>query len=115
MLNVFKAKYKVSARSVGPEDFSGLSKFVERNRFPNVPHERSVKSLRKVDFFKKYLKLAMHFSPKVNKQIPSGSHYTNFWLLYTFKVGENGANAGQDHVWTPRFYCIKLIFKRCKF
>jgi hypothetical protein len=47
--NVFKAKYKVYARSVGIEDFSGLSNFVERNRFP---FERSVKSLRKVDFSK---------------------------------------------------------------
>jgi hypothetical protein len=42
--NVFKAKYKVSARSASQ---SSLNEFAFRS------HERSVKSLRKVDFSKK--------------------------------------------------------------
>jgi hypothetical protein len=42
-------------------------------------HERSVKSLRKVDFSKKWLKLAMRFSPKVNE------------FFYLFSIGWNTA------------------------
>jgi hypothetical protein len=30
-------------------------------------------------------------------------------------VRENGENAGQEHVWSLRFYCLELIFKRCHF
>jgi hypothetical protein len=59
--NVFKAKYKVSDRSVGPVDFSGPSKFVERNRFPFTTFGQI--TLQK-EFFKKWLKLAMRFFPK---------------------------------------------------
>jgi hypothetical protein len=62
--NVFKAKYKVSAWSVRPEDFSGLSKFVERNRFPFTwtCGQITLQS----GFFKKLLSWLCVFSPKVS-------------------------------------------------
>jgi hypothetical protein len=60
--NVFKAKYKVSARSVGPEDFSGISKFVERNRLPFRWTFGQITS--QSGFSKKWLKLVMRFFPK---------------------------------------------------
>jgi hypothetical protein len=45
-----------------PASHSSLNETVFRS------HERSVKSLLKMEFLKKWLKLAMRFSPKVNKQ-----------------------------------------------
>jgi hypothetical protein len=55
-----------------PASQSSLNETVFRS------HERSVKSLRKVDFFKKWLKLAMRFFPKSEKKFL----FVFYWLKY---------------------------------
>jgi hypothetical protein len=75
-----KRNTKFLPGSVGPEDFSGLSKFVEiffrsheilsllgKKRIANFNHYLTEKSLRKVDFLKNGQSWLCVFSPKVSE------------------------------------------------